>query len=264
MLGIDTILNNVAETIDNAAEWAGGGGSAQPSSGPTFYSLPQEQGQQPQRQQQQSGGGGTGDVFDILRAGGHVGRLSKDPIVTNPYAMKVTGVGGNVNNLIGQFMDAYNKSNQDSLAQYKNLLASVNRTKADVGGLFRKAFGQLKGYGKSAMQDIADQQVTQTGQAMQDAISRGLSNTSLAMNALRGASLDADKKRLLLRDQIAGQKSNLLTQQAGMNFNLGNLMADSILSRQNQGPDMGLYMQLIQQLAASQAGQSSVGGLVGR
>jgi hypothetical protein len=35
-------------------------------------------------------------------------------------------------------------------------------------------------------------------------------------------------------------------------MDLGKLMADSILSKQNMSPDLGMYMQLIQQLAASQ------------
>ena len=177
------------------------------------------------------------------------------------------GTGGNnqlMQNLLAQLQSSFDAANSAGLAQYKNLLGSVKGTQQSIlgkGGTYGKAMGQLNNFGRSAMSDINLNTANQLGAMDQSMVSRGLGNTTLRSNAAQGVNADAQRQKLMLQDQIAAQKSGLFERQAGMQANMGNLMADSILSRQNVGPDMSQYLTLIQQLAQSQPqAASSFGG----
>lgn len=167
--------------------------------------------------------------------------MSMNDSIFTPRTLSVTrrdgggGGTGMANNLISSMQTAGDQQKNDSLAQYKALLAAVANTRKGVEG----QFDQL---GQSGLNDINMQQQKALGGLNQNLVSRGLGNTTIANSMTNGINRNATMERQNLQSGIAGQKIGSL-------MGLGQMQGDAILSRQNVGPDMGMYLQLISQLA---------------
>lgn len=145
---------------------------------------------------------------------------------------------------------ANDKANKDSLAQYQKLLQQAQQTTQNVGSLYGQAQQSVQNVGDQAKQRAGQQNQQQLAQAQQSLISRGLGNTTVLDSANRGINSDYAMNLGDIDEQQARLRSGLLTQQAGAEMGLGQFNADAILSRQNVGPDLGMYTQLLQALAA--------------
>lgn len=190
------------------------------------------------------------------------GRVTSIPTIAPSGAMGAAGAGGPNEDIIKKLLATLQAqtatANAAKDSQYNSLLGSVGNTKASVLGAYDQAGTLLQGQGASAKQDIADTLVNQNGKSEQDLINRGLGNTTIRSSVLRGNQTAATKASSAVDENIAAQNSNLLTQKAGALGNLGNLEADSILSKSIQGPDMSQYLALLQQLG--QNGGAGAGG----
>lgn len=159
--------------------------------------------------------------------------------------------GFDLNALMKQMQGQYSASNNAGLEQYKNLLASVNGTTNTMNGLYDQAESRLSGMGTSAHNRIASNMVQGNAADSQDLVSRGLYNSTIAPSMSRGRAADAEVANQQVDEGVNAAKSGLTTQRAGATMDMGRLMADSILSKQNQGPDASMYANLIAQLARS-------------
>jgi len=174
-----------------------------------------------------------------------------------PYIKSVTSntSGNNNSALLQQLIAALSKSsagaNTAGEAQYQNLLNAMKLGSKQTMGYYKQAGQQIANFGASQKDEIEQTRLNQRAEVNQDMIGRGLGNTTILPTMLGGADTRATKANIALGDTIAGMKSGLLERTGGMKFDLTKLKGDSILSRQNVGPDMGMYLNLIQMLGAS-------------
>jgi len=141
--------------------------------------------------------------------------------------------------------DAANAANQK---RYDDLLASVSNMSNSVlgeGGTFAQMQGLLENSGKAGAQRIKEGKTRQIAKSGQNLASRGLGNTTIVDSTRRGIESDAERNQQALSEQVATSKAGVLGQKAGFQQGIGNLMADSILSRQDVGPNQDMYAQLI-------------------
>lgn len=154
------------------------------------------------------------------------------------------GSGDILSQLIAQLDKGTTDANTASLAQYQNLLDSVKNTSNSIIG----KGGLLANAGQQAVNETKQTTKNSVGEANQTLLSRGLYNSTIAPTVVAGIENKGQQSINNIKEQVAGQK-------AGMTLDLGRLNADSILSKQNQAPNMSEYLQLIQRLAATQTGQ---------
>lgn len=173
----------------------------------------------------------------------------------NPLTAAYNGSGFDINNLLKSLQQGTDQANQASQQQYQSLLDTGKATSKSIlgkGGYFSQAGKALADTGVQGQNRINEAATQQLGSSKQDLINRGLYSTSALDSKNRAAQLDKERATQELQSGLAGQKANLQVQQAQAAQGLGGLNMDAILSKQNQGPDMGMYMQLIQQLMQKQ------------
>lgn len=168
--------------------------------------------------------------------------------------MQAMGQGGG--NVGGQLQSMQDQANARSAAQYRNLMRTVKKTNKRQTKLFKRAQGLTKGMGKEAIADATMQGEQQQGSAMQGLISRGLGNTTIQDSVSRGINSDTARNIRGIKEGVNSQRAGLYTQQAGAALPMGQFGADSILSRQNNGPNVAQYIQLLQQMAANGGGMA--------
>jgi hypothetical protein len=173
------------------------------------------------------------------RSGSGVGAGRVASVMPNSASTGANYNTGMLNNLIASYQRAQSKAQADSLAQYQQLMKGVQGTTADVNGLL----GQL---GKTGETRIAENEKNQIGQAEQDAVSRGLGNTTIRQSMIQGVQKNAEQARQSLSESVAGQK-------IGVKMNLAQMYGDAVLSRQNIAPGSD-YLSLISQLGAAGGG----------
>lgn len=174
-----------------------------------------------------------------------------------PLTSSYNGAGNfDITNLLKALQQGSDAANQASQQQYQSLLDTGKSTSKSIlgkGGYFSQAGKALANTGIQGQNRINEAATQQLGSAKQDLINRGLYSTSALDAKQRAAALDKERATQELQSGLAGQKANLQVQQANAAQQLGGLNMDAILSKQNQGPDMGMYMSLIQQLLANHA-----------
>lgn len=173
------------------------------------------------------------------------------------------GIAGglNVGGILEKLQAQMQQSNQAGLSRYNQVLQESQRTQRQVNSLYGQANNLLTNVGQGARRRIETGRQQGQAQATQGLIGAGLGNTTITQAASRGVNADAAAQHADVDEQTARLRSGLLVQQAGQRESLGNLGIDSLLSREDYGPDMSMYLKLLQQLAA--AGGGTVGGLIG-
>lgn len=213
--------------------------------------------------------GGNNTQLPYMSLGGTGGYISS----ITPNNTGVGGAGGMVPNaanaaanqktmqqLLASLQQQSTQARTDQNAQYQNLLASVAGTQGQVLGSFDNAASLLGTQGTSSKQDVADNLVKQNASTEQDTVNRGIGNTTIRSNLLAGNGVAAQKADQSIDENVAGQQANLMTQKAGAQLQLGNLSADSILSKNIQSPDTSAYLNLLAQLGQS---TGAAGGALG-
>jgi hypothetical protein len=179
-----------------------------------------------------------------------------------PYIKSITTNGGNNNSalisqLIASLSQGTSDANKAGMAQYTNLLNAIKGGSKSAMNMYNQAGKQIANYGASQKGEIEQTRLNERADVTQDMIGKGLGNTTILPTMLGGADTRATKANINLGDSIAGMKSGLLERKAGMQVDLTKLLGDSILSRQNQGPDMGMYLNLLQSLGMGGGGSGA-------
>jgi hypothetical protein len=179
-----------------------------------------------------------------------------------PYIKSITTNGGNNNSgLISQLIQTLSQGTADAnkagMAQYTNLLNAVKGGSASAMDFYKQAGKQINNFGASEKQDIEQTRLNERGDLTQDLIGKGLGNTTILGNQLGGADTRATKANIALGGTIAGMKSGLLERTGGMKLDTTKLLGDSILSRQNMAPDMGMILNLLQSLGGTGGGSGA-------
>ena len=156
--------------------------------------------------------------------------------------------------LMKKVEDSQKQANEQNLARYEQLIASITTLTEDVvgaGGTYDQAAALVENIGQSARQRIGEAAVRAGAMSEQDLTSRGLGSTTIRAAAQRGIAADKTKAELAQSESEARQKSSLLLSKAGARMGLGQMMAGAIEGRYDQGPDLGMFASLMQ--AASSA-----------
>jgi hypothetical protein len=174
--------------------------------------------------------------------------------------MKSTGSSGPsaqqkklIADLSAQLQAGSKSANAAGKARYQKLLRQIAGLKEGIlgeGGTLAQAEGQMSEFGQTGQRQIQQDLLRQLAGSEQDLITRGLGNTTVRSSVRRGIRSDAEQARQSLGERVATQKAGLLERKAGMQADLGRLESDAILSREDTGPDMGMYLSLIQALTS--------------
>ena len=175
-------------------------------------------------------------------------------------SMKSTGSSGPsaqqkklIADLSAQLQAGSKSANAAGKARYQKLLRQIAGLKEGIlgeGGTLAQAEGQMSEFGQTGQRQIQQDLLRQLAGSEQDLITRGLGNTTVRSSVRRGIQSDAEQARQSLGERVATQKAGLLERKAGMQADLGRLESDAILSREDTGPDMGMYLSLIQALTS--------------
>jgi hypothetical protein len=155
--------------------------------------------------------------------------------------------------LIAQLTQMQGQANKAGKARYQQLLQQIAQLQQGIlgeGGTLAQAEERMAGFGEAGRARLDQDLIRQMAEAEQGLISRGLGNTTVRTSARRGVAEDIERARQALDERVAAQQAGLLERRAGMQADLGRLEADAILSRQDEGPNMGTYLNLIQALTS--------------
>lgn len=210
----------------------------------------------------------------------------------SPISYSVSGNMGNISNVIGQVNTAQNAANQANNQRYTQQLGVLSQgaqglNQYSQGAIqdattgYNNAVGSLGNslandqtvYSNQAQQATHDA-VNASGNARQDAVSRGLSNTTIADSLQQGvqqtknlalsniAAAKAQSDNTVYQNlaniyQNQGTTTANLDNQAGSNYMTGaNSISSAIANRTDQAPNISDYASIIE---AAQAAQNSTG-----
>ena len=135
--------------------------------------------------------------------------------------------GGQLKDLIGQMQAAQDKANAANEARYLEMMQ------------------QFEGLGTAGQARIQESTARQQAASTQDLTSRGLGNTTITGAMSRGIAREGESATQELGERVAMQKAGAMER------------------RTDQGPDMGMFAQLMQAMMQGQGQKGSVisGGL---
>jgi hypothetical protein len=122
----------------------------------------------------------------------------------------------------------------------KQLQASQNQANAANQQRYKDILGIYSNLGQSGAQQIQQQTQQQQAEQTQKDISSGLSNTTIAGTQARGIASQGQQNLLSLQESLAGKEAGVME------------------SMTQQGPDMGPYLNLIQQMAGQRQGPRQI------
>lgn len=193
-------------------------------------------------------GGGTG-----VGAGNFTSGLAP---VTTPKMGQVTN--GDLSNpaSIANLVQGYqNQANNANSQRYGQALGVMGQAQDSTNSLYGAAQGTVGAMGQQALSRIGLNLQQQLGQQSQDAVSRGLGNTTIADTMQYMPQREAADATLGVNQAVAQMQQNLDTQQASSQTGYGNSIAGLIGSRNDQAPDIGQYAALTQGSFAGNNGQ---------
>jgi hypothetical protein len=168
-------------------------------------------------------------------------------MASNPYSNQLisallSGVKGNTG--------AISTALQQSGKQQKAANTANEQRYGEGLGYLKGAEALIGQNGQAGMNRIGEQEQQGLGKAAQSAVSRGLTNTTIADSLNRGVQRDANDARLNLQESINSQ-------QAGAKDRI----ADFIAARNDNGPDTNLLAGLTQGAASNPAGAQRSGSV---
>lgn len=196
-------------------------------------------------------------VSSRSRGGG--GRL----IDNDGNLVPVGGSGGSsapnidLDSVLTQLTESTDAANAANQTRSDEVMSTVDQLAASLfgeGGTFTRAEELLAGTGESARQRIADSMSQALADSEQSLIDRGLTNTTIRNTERRGIRSDAERAHLNLDDMLATRLASLLTTRAGAEADQGRFRVDSLLSRVDESPELGMFMALIERMFANSGG----------
>jgi hypothetical protein len=153
--------------------------------------------------------------------------------------------------IIADFKGQQAKAQAAQAKQMKNLIQTIKDLGTQTGSTFDDALGKIEGLGETARERTkrTGQRTLAAGQ--QDLISSGFAQSTLAPNLRRAVAEDTEFAQQGIDEQVGLQQSNLLTQRAANERQIGLAGANAIGSQNIQGPDLGFFANLLQQAAAA-------------
>lgn len=193
-------------------------------------------------------------------AGG--GAYSSGATGANPYGVNFgnipfaqsqfpTGIG----DLASTYQNNYSNALNFNQSLGNTINAGYNNAMQQQLGGQAGVMDTIANYGKSARQDLIDQNASRMGDVTQSMIGRGLGNTTVLDSAQRGVNYDTQKGNLQLDDQLAAMKAGYQNQFIQQNTGQANAQSNFLERMTGAYPQAGLYAQLAQQYGA--AGQSA-------
>lgn len=157
--------------------------------------------------------------------------------------------------IMKQLTDAQTQANTANEARYSQGLSTLQTGLGTARGLFSQARSALQNVGQSAASDINLGAKRSLASGKQNLISAGLGNTTITGSLQRG--VEADRRRAMTQSEesLAQLQSGLATQEAGAELGAAGSLASFMASRNDVGPDLGLYANLLQQASSSPTGE---------
>jgi len=142
--------------------------------------------------------------------------------------LRLTGGGGDVQDIIAQMQEAQDAANAANEARYQEML------------------GQFEGLGETGRARIQEQTAQQQASTAQDLTSRGLGGTTIGSAMSRGIAREGESATQELGERVAMQKAGAMERKT------------------DQGPDMGMFANLISAMSQGQgSGGSAISGGMG-
>lgn len=178
-------------------------------------------------------------------------------------AVKPTGAGGqfSITDAIGAAQAGQNSANAANDARYKQGLGVLTQGYQGSQGLINQALQDTAYLGNKELQEVRNTEKQGYARTQQDAINKGLNNTTITGTMIGGVEKRAQEARTNIRDMVAKNRSAINLQGAA-NMNQGaNSIAGFIGARNDNGPSLGEYANLVQ--GAAQANNGSTGKSTG-
>lgn len=184
----------------------------------------------------------------------------------------LAGLGGDPQAALGQLGQNYGQQYQAALgmnqALYQGTQTGYDQLRSQVddqyrgvldgyGALYSDVLGRIAGSNASNLSDINTQYNAQLGSQAQNAVSRGLGNSTVAGNMMRG--VEADRARAITQSQnqfaqlganyaasIGGNRLSAQQQGIGLGANLGQAQLGALERVNAPYPDAGMYGSLAQ------------------
>jgi len=157
----------------------------------------------------------------------------------------------NLNNIIQQVQQAQNQANAANESRYKQLISAIQGLAGRTGNIYGQIMNNIGQMGQTQKTNIARKEKRQKANTAQDLISRGLGNTTIRQSAMRGVSSDAQRALQNLAEQQANMRASALQSKAGSDQAVTGMLAQAIQARNDIGPNLSMYANLLQQAAAA-------------
>lgn len=185
------------------------------------------------------GGSGTG-----ASAGNFTSGLA--PVNTPKMAPVTNGDLSNPASIANLVQGYQNKANDANSQRYNQALGVMGNAQDSTNALYGAAQDTASQFGQQQLGRIQLNLQNDLGGLAQNAVSRGLGNTTIADTMQYMPKRLADDATLGVNQSVAQMRQGLDTQQAASQQSYGNQIAGLIGSRNDVGPDIGQYAALTQ------------------
>jgi hypothetical protein len=154
-----------------------------------------------------------------------------------------------------QLTNYQNQANQANNQRYNQALGVMGQGQDSTNSLYNQARSDISGIGQQALGRIDLNLQNQLGGVQQNAISRGLNDSTVAQTMTYMPERQAADARQGVAEMQAQLASGLDTSQAASQHQYANDTAGIIASRNDMPPDMGAYANLMESAAAGNFGR---------
>lgn len=184
--------------------------------------------------------------------------------LASPAPKPLPAVSGafNITDAINQAQTGQNQANAANALRYNQGLSVLGSGMDQSRNFISQALQASQGLGQTAYSRIGEQEQSRIGGAQQDAISRGLNNTTIAMTMQAGAQRDAERARQDVDEQVANRRIGINLQASGNERSGAGEIANFIAGRNDLAPSLGEYAGLVQGAASDASGAQRTGSVI--
>jgi hypothetical protein len=159
--------------------------------------------------------------------------------------------GGSINDYIQQTQNAQNAANNANQTRYNQGLNVLTTGMDSARNSIQSALSDSNGLGTAARTRIGYNLQNAQGHSQQSAIDRGLYNTTILDSLQRGNARDAEDANQAVDEQTANRRININLANAQNERSGAGDISKFISDRNDAGPDMSLYTQLLKDAASN-------------
>ena len=169
----------------------------------------------------------------------------------------------NINNvdlqdIINTYRGLHNQAFEANKARKGEILAQIDLTTQQLTDQYDTVENLMVDLGQTERIDIDRRETQEIARTEQDAISRGLSNTTIRDSLQRGVKEDSQRSRERVNRDVAQQRASIGLSEAGVLQQQGNFKANMLESFSDAYPDADRFTNLISSAAAG--GPGATGG----